>query len=152
MAYTKLYRLLDSLLSFPVSSTSSTFTQSTSSITSLVYATTTTSSSTLPPISSLTVVFSPVQCSSSSIPPLPLLLKAHLQQFSAVRQFTNDLQQRTPRHPKRPQLPPGDAGSPIQRSVHTAVYKQELSRYNKELKIYENYIDEFLSKQTAELD
>ena len=41
---------------------------------------------------------------------------------------------------------------PAKRIVHTAVYKQKLSQYNNTLKLYENYIDEPLSLQTAELE
>ena len=60
----------------------------------------------------------PIQKSSSTLPfsffsttNLPLLPPgavatfSHLQQYAAVRQLTNDLQQRKPRHPKRLQLP-----------------------------------------------
>ena len=38
--------------------------------------------------------------------------------------MTRDLQQQKLRHPKRPQLPPGEAGTPSKRIVNKAVYKQ----------------------------
>ena len=133
-------------------------------------ATATLSTSTLLSISSLMTVAvqrssSPIHLSSSNPPPsssntaaLPLLpqdaiaVSSHLQQYSAVRQLTHDLQQRKPRHPNRPQLPPGEAGSPVQRIVHTAIYKQKLHKYNETLKLYEDHIDELLKQTTAELD
>ena len=62
------------------------------------------------------------------------------------------MQQRKPRHPKRPQLPPGEAGTPVRRIVHTAVYKQKLQNYNYTLKLYENHINELLKQTTTELD
>ena len=140
---------------------SSTFTSPPSSVSS---ATTTTSTSTLPPISSLQTS-PPIHSSSSNLPPfsfstttLPLhphnavATSTHLQQYSAVRQLTDDLQQRKPRHPKSPQLPPGEAGTPVRRIVHTAIYKQKLQQYNNILKLYENYIFELLKQTTAELD
>ena len=98
--------------------------------------------------------------SSSNTAPLPLPLlpqdavttSPHLQQYLAVRQLTHDLQLRKSRHPKRPQLPPGEAGTPVRRIVHTAVYKQKFSQYNQTLKLYEDHIDELLKQTTAELD
>ena len=37
------------------------------------------------------------------------------------------------------------------RLVHTAVYKQKLNQYNEALKHHEQYIDQLLSEQAAEL-
>ena len=116
-AYPTLNKLLDSLVSPPFishtpSSMSSTFT-STSIVTTLK-----TSAMPLPPIPSL-LPTSPH--SSSSFVTLPLLLQdavatsSNLQQFSAVRQLTQDLQKIKTRHPKRPQLSPGETGT--QRNV-----------------------------------
>ena len=102
LAYPHLNQMLDSLLSVPVSSTSSIFTLP--------------STSPLPPISSLL----PSAAQSSNSAHLPLLpqdavaTSTHLR-FSALRQLTCDLQQRKPRHPKRTQIPPGEAGSPTKK-------------------------------------
>ena len=76
----------------------------------------------------------------------------HLQQFSAVRQLIRDLQQRTPRTPKRPHLPPVEAGWPSRRMVQTSVYKQKLNQYNNALKVYEQYINQLLSEQAFEIN
>ena len=54
--------------------------------------------------------------------------------------------------PKRPQLPPGEAGTPVRRIVHTVLYKQKLHQYNQTLKLYEDHIDELLKQSAAELD
>ena len=121
--------MLASFLSAPVTSTSSTFTQPTSTVIFTVSANTISSTSPLPLISSMV----PGATQSSPSAPLPLLpqdavvISRHLQQLSAVRQVTRDLQQRKPRHPKRSQLPPGGTGSPIKQIVHTAVNKQKLN-------------------------
>ena len=151
----------------PVSSTSSTFTLPSLPVSSRDVATTTTSTSTLPPISSLmstAVRISPIQSSSiipssssctTNLPFLPqaaVATSSHLQQYSAVRQLTSDLQQRNSRNAKRPQLPPGEAGTPVRRIVHTAIYKHKLNQYNYTLKLYENHINELLKQTTAELD
>ena len=112
------------------------------------------SSSLLPTISSLL----PSATQSSISSPLSLLphdagaTSSHLQQFLAVRQLTRDLQQRKQRHPKRPQLPSGEAGSPTKKIFHTAVYKQTLPRYNNALKLFEQNIDQLLFEQDTELD
>ena len=180
VAYPLLNQLLDSLMPLSVSSTASTFTLTSMLVSSCDAATTTTSlpvssataitsTSTLPPISSLMTASvqtssSPIH-SSSNLPPsssftagLPLLSQdavatsPHLQQYSAVRQLTHELQLRKHRHPKRTQLPPGEAGTPVRRIVHTAVYKQKLHQYNQTLKLYEDHIDELLKQTTAELD
>ena len=92
--------------------------------------------------------------SSTTLPLLPqdaVATSPHFQQYSAVRQLTHDLQQKKPRHPKRPQLPHGEADTPFRRIVHTAVYKQKLLQYNNNLKFYENYIDELLEQTAAGL-
>ena len=131
LAYPNLNRMLDSLLSAPVSSTSSTFSLpistvlSFTSVTSISYS----SLSALPPISSMltSATFSSPHSSSASHPLLPeytAAFSSHLQYFSAVRKMTRDLQQQKLRHPKRPQLPPGEAGTPSKRIVNKAVYKQ----------------------------
>ena len=56
------------------------------------------------------------------------------------------------RHPKRPQLPPGEAGTPTKRMVHKVVYKQKLQYYNNSLQIDEQYSNQLLLEQAAELD
>ena len=82
---------------------------------------------------------------------LPLLpqdafaTSAHLHQFSAIAISAN-IQQRKPRHPKRPQLPPRETGTPTKRIVHTAVYKQKLTQNNDALKLHE-----LLTHQAVEL-
>ena len=181
VAYHLLNQLLDSLMPLPVSSTASTFTLTSMPVSSGDAATTTTSlpvssatatihTSTLPPISSLIAAAvqtssSPNHSSSSNLHPssskttaLPLLpqdavaTSPHLQQYSAVRQITHDLQLRKPRHPKPPQLPPDEVGTPVRRIVHTAVYIQQLHQNNQTLKLYEDHIDELLKQTTAELD
>ena len=139
LAFSLLNQLLHSLLPVPVSSTSSTFTLSMSSIPSLDTATITFTSSTLPPISYLMITANqpsapPTQTSSSSLPSssssntsLPLsphdavATSAYLRQYSAVRQLTNEMQQRKPCQPKHPQLPPGKADTPTRRIVHNGV-------------------------------
>ena len=92
-----------------------------------------------------------------SAAPLPLLpeefvaTSSHMQQFSAVRKLTRDLQQQKPRHRKRPQLPSGEAGTPTKRIRQTGVYKQKLNQYNEARKHFEQYIDQLLSVKAAEL-
>ena len=49
---------------------------------------------------------------------------------SEVHQLTRNLQRRKPRHPIRPQLPQGEAGSVIKWIVHSALYKQQFIQYN----------------------
>ena len=141
--------------SLPVScATATTSTSALTQISSLMTATVKTSSSS---IHSSSFNLSPSSSNTAPIP-LPLLpqdavaTSPHLQQYSAVRQLTHDLQLRNPRHPKRPQLPPGEAGTPVRRIIHTAVYKQKLSQYNQTLKLYEDHNDELLKQTTAELD
>ena len=184
LAYPLLHQLLDSLLQFPVSSTSSTFTlpsidtsstlSPTSSPTTLPTAVSVTSlvSSTsavpMPPISSLLnttasttppVLFSslptPVSTTEPNIflhPKDAVATSPNLQQYSAVRQLTNDLQLKKPRHPRRPQLPPDGIGKPVRRLVHTVVYKQKLAQYIDALKLYEKHLDELIQQTTFELD
>ena len=193
LAYPLLNQLLDSLLPFPVSSTSSTFTLSTmdtslsvtsSSDTSLSVASSSSSSSvssptiqpplsslvtttTLqPPLSSLATTTPSLQIPVISSLPHPTLLpistiplhphdavetSPNLQQFSAVRQLTHDLQIKKPRHPKRPQLSNGN-GPPVRRLVHTVVYKQKLSQNINALKMYEKHLDELIYQTTLQLD
>ena len=111
--------MINSLLSAPVSSTSSTFRL----LTTLVLATTsvTTNSysslSALPPKSSVvpSATFSAPLFSSASLPLLPehdAATSSLLQQNSAVRKLTRDLLQQKPRHPKQPQIPPGELAHP----------------------------------------
>ena len=179
LAYPLLNQLLDSLLPFPVSSTSSTFTLSTmdtslsvtsSSDTSLSVASSSSSVSSTttlqPPLSSLATTTPSLQIPVISSLPHPTLLpistiplhphdavatSPNLQQFSAVRQLTHDLQIKKPRHPKRPQLSNGN-GPPVRRLVHTVVYKQKLSQYINALKMYEKYLDELIYQTTLQLD
>ena len=89
---------------------------------------------------------------TSSFATYAVATSPRLQQYSAVRQLIHDLKQRKPRHPKRPQLPPGEAGTPVRKIFHTAVYKQKILQYNNTLKLLENYIDELLKQTTAEHD
>ena len=179
LAYALLNKLLDSLLPFPVSSTSSTFTLPTvdttsssstkrpivASVTSLVSST---SAVPLPPISSLlntTASTTPPVSSSSNSSPIPITTPSlflhqqdavatspNLQQYSAVRQLTSDLQKKKPRHPKRPQQPPDGIGKLVRRLVHTVVYKQKLTQYIDALKKYEKHLDELIQQTTFELD
>ena len=165
------------LTPMPVSSCDAAITTTSLPVSSV---TATTSTFTLPPISSLMSAtvqtsFSPSHSSSSNLSPsssntaalpssntaalpLPLLpqdalaTSPHLQQYSAVRQLTHDLQLRKPRHPKRPQLPAGEAGTSVRRIVHTAVYKQKLFQCNQTLKLYEDRIDELLQQTTTDFD
>ena len=179
LAYPLLNQLLDSFLPFPVSSTSSTFTLSsidtsstlsstssqTTSVASLVSSTsavqlplisslsTTTASTTLP------VLSTSLQTPVSMTDPTPFLhpkdavaTSPNLQQYSAVRQLTNDLQLKKPRHPRRPQLPLDRIGPPVRRLVHTAVFKQKLAQYIDALKLYETHLDELIQQTTLELD
>ena len=132
LAYHLLNQLLDSFLPFSVSSTSSTFALSSTdassplSVASLVSST---SAVQLPPVSSLltTTVSTTLPVLSSSLqPPVSITdptLSLHpkdevatspnLQQNSGVRQLTNDLQRKKPRHPRRPQLPLDGIGPPV---------------------------------------
>ena len=195
LAYPLLNQLLDSLLPFPVSYTSSTFTLSTmgtslsvasSSDTSLSVASSSSSSSSVssthtikpplsslvttttlqPPLSSLATTTPSLQIPVISSLPHPTLLpistiplhphdavatSPNLQQFSAVRQLTHDLQIKKPRHPKRPQLSNGN-GPPVRRLVHSVVYKQKLSQYIDALKMYEKHLDELIYQTTLQLD
>ena len=157
LAYPHLSQMLDSLLSAPVSSPSSTFTLPTSTVMSTVSANTSPYSSTLPPTPSL-LSSANFSATHSSFAPLPLspqeavATSSHLQEFAAVRQLTHDLQQRKPRHSKRLQLPPGETGISTKHIVHTAVYKQKLTQYNNALKLYEQYITQLLSEQATELN
>ena len=108
----------------------------------------------LPPVLSLL----PSAAQSSSSVPVPLLpqdaaaTSSHLQQFSAVLQLTRDLQQRKPRHLKRPQLSLGEAGTPTKSLVPIAVHKQKLTKCNDSLKLYGHYINQLLTAQAIELN
>ena len=118
-----------------------------------------------PPLSSLTTTPSlPLPVMSSlpqptvlplSTPPLhpqdAVATAPNLQQYSAVRQLTNDLQIKKPRHPKRPQLSTGNH-PPVRRLVHTVVYKQKLAQYIDALKLYEKHLDELIYQTTLQLD
>ena len=111
----------------------------------------TTTSLQIPVISSLP---HPTVLPISTIPLHPqdaVATSPNLQQFSAVRQLTHDLQIQKPRHPKRPQLPHGN-GPPARRLVHTVVYKQKLSQYIDALKMYEKHLDELIYQTTLQLD
>ena len=168
LAYPLLNQLLDSFLPCPASSTSSTFTlpssdasSISSSISSLITTVTSLVSSTstvhLPPISSLLtttasttlpVISSSLQSSiemtdptSSLHPKDAVATSPNLQQYSAVRQLTNDLQRKKPRHPRRPQPPLDGIGPPVRRLVHTAVYKQKIAQYIDAIKLHERFSD-----------
>ena len=175
LAFLLLNQLLDSFLPFSVSSTSSTFTLSSTDASSpdassLLYVASLVSSTStvqLPPISSLLTttasttlpVLSSLQSPVSMTDPTPSLhpkdavaTSPNLQQYSAVRQLTNDLQRKKPRHPRRPQLPLDGIGPPVRRLVHTAVYKQKIAQYIDALKLYETHLDELFQQTTLELD
>ena len=140
-------------------------TPSSLSVASFVSSTSTVQSS---PSSSLvtTTPSLPLPVLSSSLPPPVVMtgstLSLHpqdavatspnLQQNSAVRQLTNDLQIKKPRPPRRPQLPPDGIGPPVRRLVHTAVYEQKLAQYINALKLYKTHLDELISQTTLELD
>ena len=66
--------------------------------------------------------------------------------------MTRDLQQKKPKHPRRPQLPSDVIGTPVRRLVHTVVYKQKLNQYIYALKLYEKHIDELIEQTTFELN
>ena len=113
---------------------------------------TTTPSLQIPVISSLP---HPTLLTNPTIPLHPhdaVATSPNLQQFSAVRQLTHDLQIKKPRHPKRPQLSSHGNGPPVRRLVHTVVYKQKLSQYIDALKLYETYLDELIYQTTLQLD
>ena len=98
--------------------------------------------------------FSAQQPASASLPLLPedaVATSSHLQQFSAVRKLTRDLQQQGPRYPIQPKLSPCEAGTPTKRIVFTAVYKQKFTQYEEALNNYEHCIDQLLSEQSAEV-
>ena len=136
------------------------------SVTSTVFSST--SATSLPPISSFfntttpisspalsSSVISPVSSINSSLflhPKDAVATTPHFQQYSAVRQLTRDLQQKKPRHPKRPQLPSDGLGKPVRRLVRTVVYKQKLAKYIDALKIYEQQLDELIAQTSFELN
>ena len=66
--------------------------------------------------------------------------------------MTRDLQQKKPKHPRRPQLPSDVIDKPVRRLVHTVVYKQKLNQYIDALKLYEKHIDELIEQTIFELD
>ena len=146
VAYPLLKQLLDSM-PLTVTSTSSTFTLPPSSD---YFATTTTSASTLPPISFImstdVQTFPPSQKSFSlSLPLLQQHFLFCLKMLSPRLHISSNILPSVSSpmicnkesHPKRPQLPPGEAGTPVRRIVHTAVYKQNLLQYNNNLKLLE---------------
>ena len=125
----------------------------------------------LPPITTLLTtttatplpVLSPLQSSIQLTPSMPesslflhpqdaVATSPNLQQYSAVRQLTGDLQKRKPRHPRRPQPPFDGIGPPVRRLVHTVVYKQKIAQYIDALKLYEKHLDELIDQTTLELD
>ena len=114
-----------------------------------------TTPSIMPPLLPISSLLPPssVASSSDTLPLLPqdaVATSSQLQQFSAVRQLT--LQKRKPRHPKRPQLSPGEAGTPTKRIVHDAGNKQKLTHYNYALNLYKHYLNQLLTEQAVELD
>ena len=192
VAYPLLNQLLDSVLPFPVSSTSSTFTLPTVATTSPSSSASSTAVSVIPsnvasvtsalsssPISSsvnTSIVNTTASASTTSVStPLPVLssisspissikppffihpkdavaTSPHLQQYSAVRQLTRDLQQKKPKHPRRPHLPSDIIQQPVRRLVHSVVYKQKLNQYITALKLYEKHLDALIEQTTFELD
>ena len=109
----------------------------------------------MPPLPTTSPLLTSASVSSDAFSYLPqdaVAASSHLQQFSAVRQPTRDLQRIKPRHPKRPQLPPGEAGTPTTRNLHTAAYKQSIPQYNYALKLNELYLNQILTEQAAEID
>ena len=66
--------------------------------------------------------------------------------------MTRDLQQKKPKHSRRPHLPSDIIHQPVRRLVHTVVYKQKLNQYIDALKLYEKHIDELIEQTTFELD
>ena len=189
MAYPLLNQLLDSMLPFPVSSTSSTFTLPTVTTTasssasptavSVIpsnVASVTSSLSSLPISSSINTSFVNTTAATTSVStPFPMLSSVsspvsstklpffihpqdavatspHFQQYSAVRQLTRDLQQKKPKHPRRPHLPSDIIQQPVRRLVHSVVYKQKLNQYITALKVYEKHLDELIEQTTFELD
>ena len=113
---------------------------------------TTTSSLQIPVISSLP---HPTFLTTSNIPLHPhdaVATSPNLQQFSAVRQLTHDLQIKKPRHPKRPQLSSYGTNPPVRRLVHSVIYKQKLSQYIDALTMYEKHLDELIYQTTLQLD
>ena len=190
VAYPLLTQLLDSVLPFPVSSTSSTFTLPTVATTSPSSSTSSTAVSVIPsnvasvtsslsssPISSSvnTPIVNTTASTTSVPPPIPVLssisspvssikppffihpkdavaTSPHFQQYSAVRQLTRDLQQKKPKHPRRPHLPSDIIQQPVRRLVHSVVYKQKLNQYITALKLYEKHLDALIEQTTFELD
>ena len=192
VAYPLLNQLLDSVLPFPVSSTSSTFTLPTVATTSPSSSASSTAVSVIPsnvasvtsalsssPISfsvNTSIVNTTASASTTSVStPLPVLssisspvssikppffihpkdavaTSPHFQQYSAVRQLTRDLQQKKPKHPRRPHLPSEIIQQPVRRLVHSVVYKQKLNQYITALKLYEKHLDELIEQTTFELD
>ena len=113
---------------------------------------TTTSSLQIPVISSLP---HPTFLTTSNLPLHPhdaVATSPNLQQFSAVRQLTHDLQIKKPRHPKRPQLSSHGTNPPVRRLVHSVIYKQKLSQYIDALTMYEKHFDELIYQTTLQLD
>ena len=190
VAYPLLNQLLDSVLPFPVSSTSSTFTLPTVATTSPSSSASSTAVSVIPsnvasvtsalsssPISSyINTSFVHTTAATTSVStPFPVLSSLsspvssfkppffihpkdavatfpHFQQYSAVRQLTRDLQQKKPKHPRRPHLPSDIIQQPVRRLVHSVVYKQKLNQYIAALKLYEKHLDELIEQTTFELD
>ena len=190
VAYPLLNQLLDSVLPFPVSSTSSTFTLPTlatpspsssasSTAVSVIpsnVASVTSALSSSPISSSINTSFVNTTAATTSVStPFPLLssisspvssikppffihpkdavaTSPHFQQYSAVRQLTRDLQQKKPKHPRRPHLPSDIIQEPVRRLVHSVVYKQKLNQYIAALKLYEKHLDELIEQTTFELD
>ena len=131
----------------------SSFVNTTASNTSAPTASNTSASTTSPVLSSS--ISSPVSSIESPFflhPKDAVATSPHFQQYSAVRQLTRDLQQKEPKHPRRPHLPSDIIDKPVRRLVHTVVYKQKLNQYIDALKLYEKHIDELIEQATFELD
>ena len=113
-----------------------------------------TSASTTSPVlsSSISSLVSSIESPFFLHPKDAVATSPHFQQYSAVRQLTRDLQQKKPKHPRRPPLPSDVIGKPVRRLVHTVVYKQKLNQYIDALKLYEKHIDELIEQTTFELN
>ena len=65
-----------------------------------------------------------------------------------MKELTQPLQLRKPRHTKRPQLHPGEAGTETKRIVPSVSYKRNGPIYNDAQINYEKYLDSRLHYQT----
>ena len=75
----------------------------------------TSASTTLPVLSSISSPISSIESSFFLHPKDAVATSPHFQQYSAVRQLTRDLQQKKPKHPRRPHLPSDIFQQPVRR-------------------------------------